>query len=181
MEEYLKNKLFNIIYDELNLKDVEDFLINSGVKSKKLSVVDLGISKYFTLLNDVDLNGFLDSELNEIKICYENSKLGNDGDTQKLKQILKNKILEILIPKTSEQYLFWGPMNFQYMAPAKSIVLAFNYLAFDYEIQDEFEIYNLCVEKMNDIQNKNISTFGVPIAIIMYDETFDLSNSSIRL
>lgn len=181
MEEYLKKMIFNIIYDELNLKEVEEVLINKGVKFKKLSIVDSGISKYFTLLNDVDLNSFLDSELNEIKTCYEISKLGNDGMTPKLKQILKNNILKILIPKTDEQYLYWGPMNFQYMAPSKSIVLAFNYLAFDYDKQDEFEIYNLCAEKMNDIQNKNRSKFGVPIAIIMYDETFEFSKNAVRL
>lgn len=181
MEEYLKQKLFDIIYDELQLKEIEEFLVSNGVKTKKVSGEDLGTSKYFTLLNKVELNNFSEIELNEITLCYERSVLGDSVAIQKLTEILKDKILKFLIPRTDEQYLYWGPMNFEYMAPSKSIVLAFNYLAFDYAIQDEFQIYNLCAEKMNDIQNKNVSKFGVPIAIIMYDETFDLSKASVSL
>ena len=136
-------------------------------------------AKYFSLLNNVRLDLLTEEELKKVKNYYESIKMGNNIAEQELVVFLRANILKFLLPKTEENYLYWGIVDYQYMAPAKSIVLAFDYIAFDYEQEDDFAVYNFVTRKMNFIQEQYASAFEVPLSIIMYDESFEIAKASV--
>lgn len=169
MENILKMMLFEIIYDELQLNEVDNYLFSQNILGKQINNHSQYpiLSRYFTLQNKVTFERLKDEEKHILNHYIENM---NNTETKKnLYNFLRDHKLKLLLPQTKESYLYWGPMNVKYMAPSDAIVLGFNYIEFSnkYDSQEQGKIIE---QVLNNIQSGSQAKVGYKVAIIKYNE-----------
>lgn len=172
MESEIKWLLLKIIYEELNLAQVEEKLTNLGIIAKKIVETEefkyAPISKYFFLKNDIVLDNLSIEEVEKLRNLYNKGIEKNDliNNTELIEFIKKIK-LKLLFPKTNERYIIWDALAPDHMTPSDSIVLAFHYL----EFQDNYppDIMDDVIDTINSIQQLS-SKVGYKIAVLMYNE-----------
>ena len=183
MEEELKIMLFEILYNKLNLKEIEEYFTKNGVESKEfINDTNLPInSKYFWLLNNVLIENLEDKEKYTMYELYRQFKLGNFFAKRELYYFLEKNMLKLLIPKTEEPYFYWGPKSFQYIAPSDAITLAFHYVEFYEDEIEEERINDIVVDKINEFQESEFEDINATLAVVVYNEIFEFSKNSIKL
>lgn len=173
MENRLKLILFEIIYNKLGLKEIEDCFVYNNIKGKKINNYDKYpiLSKYFFLMNDVNLDCLFDIEKEELSKYYNLYCQGDETGKKRLYEFLESNALKLLLPKTDEKYLYWGYTSFEYMAPSDAIVLGFHYIAFDNSTMEEYDMSEKFINnKLNYIQKELAENFGHKVAVIKYDD-----------
>lgn len=169
MENILKMMLFEIIYNELNLNEIDKTLLAQHVPCKKMN--NHGkypiLSRYFVLVNDVTLNRLTEEEKSTLINYMEN--INNPSVKKQTYDFLRKNKLKLLLPETTEPYLYWGPTSFEYMAPSDAIVLGFHYIEFDSETHslEKEEMIQKC---LNNIQEERSESVGYKVSVIKYNE-----------
>lgn len=171
MEENLKLRLFKIIFDELNLQEIENEFIEAGVPQKEIISIDGKdpISRYFFLRNDIYL-GRLDA--GEFKRIEQLANSGARRDLRELDEFLSDNRFRLLMPETSARYLYWDRSDLSHMAPADAVVIAFHTLRYDYDSSRAWERnWPLVNYRLNYIQEVSSKKVGYKVAVLEFDET----------
>ena len=175
MEDKIRLLLFRIIYDDLNLKIIEDEFLSNNIPQKKI-VLKKGeelISHYFFLRNDIYLERLNQEEQESLKQLINSNR---DEDQKTLNEFLKKNMFRLILPETNQKYLYWDGFDFQHMAPADAIVIAFhtlNYLDVDFSIIEKQKSF--INEKLNYIQEELAQQAGYKVAVLEYDEMPNMS------
>ena len=181
MEDKIKLIYNKLIYELLDLKNIEEEISNSGIKSKEIvnnENYDLA-SKYFFLKNDIYL-GHLDSnELNFLERTIYSINFSNILISEELSKFLLEKISKILLPNTNEKYLSYYGTGNSFLAPSDAIVFAFHYLKYldsDEELMENQE--DILCDKLNYIQNVIAPSKNMKVAILVFDELVNEKNKN---
>ena len=186
MKEKYKYMFMKYLYNKLGLKQLEDNLINSGIKMQELDSKE--ISRFFKILNNVD-EGILTGELLEKYNYYFSLEFNTLCIPEIEKEVFKfiNETYKLLLfTKTDAKYLYYGPLNYKYMAPSDAIVLGFYYKEFDIDVGDEefrkihFKNEVLVANNLNYVQNVLGPENNMKIAVIKYNEIYDKLDEYIK-
>jgi len=169
MNQELKIILFNILYINLDLKKLENQIIQKGIKHKNIenSCNYPIISKYFFLLNDLHLENLDSSELENLNILYNNFKKDNNLYGDELCQFLLKNIQKLLFSVHEKGYLVYGDKT-EYIAPADSIVLAFHYNDYQSESENHEELEDYICDVLNYIQFELSKKINMKIAVLKF-------------
>lgn len=182
MQEKYKFMFLRKIYKELNLNEIEIELLNNGIKTilhdedNKTNNLWMNMTSYFSLENNVYENQ-LPEELKEKYRFYFSLPLeqlcSNEMEIE-VYNFLNQTYKLLLFPNIDENHVFYGPLDYNYIAPRDAIVLGFNYSEFEI-IEDNFdEIHNkndsLICDTLNYIQRQLAAQHKLKIAVIKYNE-----------
>ena len=169
MEKKLFFLLYRIVYDKLNLREVEEKFVEIDVPTKNMLIGpdEEPISKYFFLRNDIQISRLTDAEMTMVRDCI------NDPTSEKeneLKSFLEQNLYRLLLPETTARYLFWPDRS--HAAPADYIVIAFHTL--DYKEGESDEIRSarddIVYKELNRIQDESVDKYGLKVAVLKYNE-----------
>ncbi len=162
MIEHLKLIIFNSIYNNLGLENLESQIIKAGIKSKNIenpTSISL-VSNYFFLLNGIHLENLSQDELDYLKTSYQNYQKGN---TSELYAFLNKNISKLLFAKTESKYIEYGDREEQ-AAPNDSIAIAFHYNSLDCTEEQE----NFICDILNYIQDELSKKINMKIAVLKF-------------
>lgn len=169
--ENYKYMFFKGLYETLNLKDLEQKLENEEIKPLKI-VSNEGyeiISHYFFLLNDININALTTTQLQEFNRYF--SKEIHSLSEQEVKEIQKfiNDTYSLLLfPSGDSKYVYYGPINDDYICPRDAIAIGLYYDTFgDY---DTFEVENKLSDIINYIQFDLSKKINKKIAVIPFNQ-----------
>ena len=149
MEEKYRLLFFKYLYELLNLdkyeKELEDNKIDY-IKNKELmcdeEIICSIVSKYFYLLNEVDLIGLTEEEKNTLNSIDAN----NLDDTAK--SFLEHSYNKVLLNSSSSEDIYYGPfMNQNFKAKNDEIALGIKF--------DEFGFVNGVLKKIEEIDRND--------------------------
>lgn len=173
MENKYRRLFFKYFYDSLQLNKVEELFKKQGIKkiiNDKLNNC-FGISDYFYLLNEVNLNNLTEDEYKYL----ENIDI-NKCDLNDLISYLISTYKKVLFPKTSDDYVYYGPMTYDYMAPSDSVAIGVRYDKYGFDSGDRLSLEQvdsneevLC-DTLNKIQMENYEK--IKVAFIRYNEFY---------
>lgn len=186
MEEKYDYLFVKYLYDKLNLNESEKKFDEKGVLPY---YSDLTENKFFCILNDGNLEKLSEDEKKKLELFG----LMNYSDIMK-NESLKNELysfLETTYKKfyfdESEEitYNYYGPTDFEYMAPSDAIVLGFDYRktvpekdGIPYDTLLEENDKTVC-DELNHIQD-SAEGLGLKVAVIRRDE-FLINSPSVIL
>lgn len=182
MEDLVRQRLFEIIYNKLELKQIEEELIKNNIPKKNIynpNNVKL-VSNYFFLRNDVYLNRLTRDEIDYINKSINSS---DENIVRGLNNFLERNLQKLIMPETDEKYFIWEGNSMDYMAPSDAIVLAFHTLAYQDENFDEdvlFEREKYIAEKLNYIQYTLAPSKNMKVAVFEYNELQMENNKIIK-
>lgn len=166
-----KYLFFKRIYNELNLKSIEDKMLEE--KIKPLSVIEESdyeiISNYFFLLNEPNLQSLNPIQLEKFHNLF--SKKISDLSQAELKSALdfiNNTYDLMLFPNSDTNYVYYGPISNNYICPRDAIAIGLYYDAFA-ECND-FEVRNKLARVVNYIQFDLAKKINKKIAIILFNQ-----------
>ena len=186
MKEKYQLLLFKYLYQELNLQIVESLLIKNKfdfITSKNQMCDEEKLcykySKYFYLLNKINIDELNQEEKNYLEKISIDDKINNETIT-----FLNNTINKVLFKDAKGYNLYYGPHSKQYLSKDNVIVLGLKY--------DQFGFAKGKLKKRQEIENNdkiitNILSFiqnhtKYPIQVILYNELYEkLSNSNMRI
>ena len=146
MEERYKYEFLKFLYEKLKLNAIEKKL-----ESAKISCINDGvsglyseISKYFSLVNKVDTSRLTSEMQDKYKYYFSLShqEIINNGLQEEMNKFLEDSYKLILFPNIKEKFVFYGPINYNYVAPRDSIVLGFNYCEFNIPEENFDELHS---------------------------------------
>lgn len=162
---------FKYIYEKLKLKDVEKQLIEENVNSLNVVTDDKYdiISKYFFLLNRVDIEKLSDEQLEKFhKYFSKDIRDFNEVETKEVIQFIEETYSLMLFPDTTSKYVYYGPIDDNYICPKDAIALGLYYDAFgDY---DDFELENKLASIINYIQFDLTKNMNYKVAVIPFNQ-----------
>lgn len=185
MKEKYKYMFMRYLYKKLDLKKIEDKFILNGIKFRNLG--DDEISKCFLLLNDVDDSGLNDKLKEKYNYYFSLSieELCTPLIENELLTFLEETYMVLLFPKGEDDYIYYGPLSYNYMAPRNSIVLGFYYKEFDIEEQNFEDIHFqndvLICDSLNYIQNVLGPKANITVSVLQYNEFCEIKGMSSRL
>lgn len=178
MSEKYKYMFLKYIYEKLDLKSIESNVEQQGINFLDYKIEGLfpEISKYFNLANSVD-----DSRLSpDLKEKYNDyfslpiETLNEEKNRNEIFDFLEKTYKLMLFPNIEENFCFYGPINYNYVAPRDCVVLGFNYYEFDIEENNFDKIYEnreefIC-DQLNYIQEVLSEKAGINVAVLKYNE-----------
>ncbi len=161
MKENIKFIIFDNIYKNLGLKDIENKIEKNNIKPKNIeNSTNISIvSKYFFLLNDIYLENFKKEELDYLNQCYLDYTKGNHS---KLYEFLNENMQKLLFIQNEKKYIKYG--SFVHSVPSDAIAIAFHYNNF--ECTDEQE--NFICDMLNYIQYNLAKKINMKVAVLKY-------------
>lgn len=166
-----KYLFFKKIYDELKLNQIEKELPKKKIMPLKV-VQDENydiISNYFFLLNDLNLDGLSNEQLQEFH-NYFSKKIKDltEIELHNINEFIEKTYSLLLFPKGDEKYVYYGAINTDYTAPRDAIAIGIYYDVF--VEADDFEIENNLAEIINYIQFELAKKINKKIAVIAYNQ-----------
>lgn len=169
MEKELMIILNNLIYEKLNLKEVEDRIYQYGIIGKEM-VNDDRIklkSKYLFLINRLYLNDLSESEKKEL---FDNVQKYDDSASEELVNYFAKIIDKVLFNPNDEPYVYYGPHILGNEVPSDSIVLSLHYLKYGQEEAQMDANEDFIIEIANEVQFVNGPASGYKVAVVIRDE-----------
>lgn len=189
MNEKYQYMFLMYMYNLLGLKDYEKSLEEAGIQ--KIEYSENGdLFKYFSLLSSGDTELFTDEESAELELLSSHELkdiLDSDVLKSKCENFLNRTYRKYFFSNsTGKDYVYYGPLSSNYMAPDDAITLGINYRKFieekeneDYEetlSRQEDAVYSV----INDIQESRAPSLNLKVAVIEQTE-LTLSKPSITL
>ena len=158
-------------------------MIEKEIEKNEISYIDTDISglypdlsKYFSLVNNVDISRLT----KEMKDKYEyyfslsHEEIVSNNLQNEVNEFLENSYKLVLFPNVEEKFYFYGPINYNYVAPRDSIVLGFNYCEFNIPEENFDELHSkqdgyIC-DLLNYIQERLAPQAGYNVAVLKYNE-----------
>ncbi len=170
-----KYLLFKGLYNYLNLNEIENKISNNIKPLNVVSNEDYDIiSKYFFLKNNVNVDK-LNKEENEFFNYYfkKDIKECSDSELRAMNDFIKNTYKRTIFPDVSDDYVYYGPINDEYLCPKDSIVIGIYY---DLSNENDFEIENQVSDIANYIQFEVANNKKLKIAVVAFNQ-FSLDNT----
>ena len=180
LEEKYRLIFFNYLYNLIDLKKYENYLEEHGIEyitNENImcpeEIVCRKYSKYFYLLNVVDINNLTFREIDILK------KINiDDINNDNVKQFLEKTYKRVLF--TDEGEIYYGPMmNDDFKAKSTDIALGIKYdeLGFTKGVLKDMDVVDTQSDEVrkiiNEIEN-NCKEY--PIRIIQYNEIYEALN-----
>lgn len=167
-----KYMFFKELYDSLGLKGMEQKLLDEGIKSldvvldKKYAI----ISNYFFLLNDVNTETLTPEQLHHFHLYFSKDiNMLTEQEINEAKEFIKKTYSLLLFPNGNSGYVYYGPINDNYICPRDAIAIGLYYDAFgDY---DDFEVENKLSDIINYIQFNLAKKINKKISVIPFNQT----------
>ena len=177
------------IYDIMGLKEYEKRLKEKNIE--QLEYTENGnLFKYFSLLNKGDvlkLNDLENKELETLSLYPLEDFIKNEELKAKLNDYINRTYKKFFFSNiTGKDYLYYGPISYDYMAPDDAIVLGINYRMFVDEKENESYEETLenqdevIVRAINEIQELESEKHNIKVAVIKQNEKV-LANYSVTL
>lgn len=177
------------MYNQLELKAYEKRLEEAGIEKIRYSE-NGDLFKYFSLLSSGNTELFTDEESAEFELlsCNELKAIfDNDVLKSKCEKFLNRTYKKYFFANsTGKDYVYYGPLSSNYMAPDDAIALGINYRKFIEEKEDEnyeetlFRQEDAVYDVINDIQESCAQSLNLKVAVIEQTE-LTLSKPSITL
>lgn len=173
MKEKYKYLIFRKLYQQLSLNKIEQKLVNNGVAG----INNDGFSKYFCLLNEIYEEQLPANYIEQYKKYF--SLPMEQLLSKELENVLDNFLEQtyryLLFKKIDEDYLYYGPVNDNYVAPTDAIVLGLCYEEFNINDDESFDQKHKIQEDLicdicNNIQFDLANRVNKKIAVITYNE-----------
>ncbi len=166
-----KYLFFKELYKELNLTFIEEKLKNE--KIKPLNVLPNEdyelISNYFFLLNDINIEKLTPEQLREFHYYFSrNIKELSEQELIEAKKFISNTYSMLLFPNVEDNYVYYGPVSDEYVAPKDAIAIGLYYDAF-VDCHD-FEIENKLTDIINYIQFNLAKKINNKVSIILFNQ-----------
>lgn len=185
MNEKYELMFLGYLYDLLSLKEYEETLKEKNINS--ILYDENNLFTYFSLLNRGTTDFFDEEEKKELYFLsnYDLKELLTVFELKtRCYSFLKRTYDKYFFSNiTGNDYVYYGPVDYEYMVPDDAIALAVNYQKFDDNILDDDQllikdeiIYNI----INEIQFKRAKEKNIKVAIIKKDE-LTLNNPSINI
>ena len=171
-----KYVFFKYLYNKLGLNKLDEMLLNENIKMIDEENVNKRISKYFSLLNEGDIE-----EFNEIEKHFYQKYFSQDMEVIEQENI-SDEVIEF-IKKTYQKffhlnddftYKYYGPKDDIFMAPSDCIVIGLNYSKFDLDTNDyDMELQRqerIVVKILNYIQNEVARKNNLKLAALSFNE-----------
>lgn len=185
MNDKYKYMFMKYLYNKIGLKEVENRLLSSGIKTLDFGSYD--ISKYFTLVNRVNymaLTGNL-KEKYDYYFSLSIEELCSSSMQDELNKFFDETYKILLFPNVDDKYVYYGPINYNYMVPRDSIVLGFYHNEFDLDgdnfDEEHFMNEQLICDNLNFIQYELGPKINMKIAVIKYNEYYNINSIIKRL
>lgn len=178
MEERYKYEFLKFICEKLKLDVIEKEIEKSGISyiDDDISGLYPDLSKYFSLVNNVDISRLSDDMKDKYKYYFSLSheEIVSNNLQNEVNEFLQNSYKLVLFPNIKEKFFFYGPINYKYVAPRDSIVLGFNYCEFDIPKENFDELHSkqdgyIC-DLLNYIQERLAPQAGYNVAVLKYNE-----------
>ena len=165
---YLSNK---VIYEELNLKEIEKKLLDAKIIPKRITSVDglAIISNYFFLWNDVNidrLNLFEKDKLINLYKDYIDSGKKEDKD---LCLFLKERLYKLLLPNSDEDYPMEVLVRKSQKIENDSIILMCHFVQFDNDYPMTNQQYAIMHDLLEKVEQDSISK-GLKVKIVEFND-----------
>lgn len=179
MEEKYEYMFFKYIYEKLNLKELDEKLSNEKVRLYDAKNVDSRISPYFGLLNRGSFETFTEEENKKATelLSHEYEELLTEPLYTKLKTFFDETYEKYFFNNNRSDYIYYGPVEIQFLAPSDAIALSINYTKFDTE-SEIFRKNEVLANVGNYIQEDLAEKVNMKLAVIIYDE-FSLNSEKI--
>lgn len=178
MKERYKYEFLNFLFKKLRLDVIENELKKNGISCIDADISGLypDLSKYFSLVNNVDISRLSDDMKDKYKYYFSLShqEIIDKGLQEEVNKFLEDSYKLILFPNIKENFFFYGPINYNYVAPRDSIVLGFNYCEFNIPEENFDELHfkqeSYVCNLLNFIQEKLAPQVGYNVAVLKYNE-----------
>lgn len=177
MEDKYRILFFRYLYDKLDLKDKEDYLEKMNIEyisNEKWMCEEERVcfkySKYFYLLNKVNILKLNKSEVEFLKKVNVNSEL-NDA----LIKFLEATYKRVLFSDIVNQYIYYGPHSDSYKAKNNEIVLGIKRDEFGFSF-GKIKERSIIEEKnriLDEVVNNIEKTSNMNVRIIKYNEIYE--------
>ena len=169
---------FRYLYQELKLNEIEDYLMSNGINyiasennmcNEEKTCYDY--SKYFYLLNDINLLMLNEEEMMYLRV------IKSDGDlSERTINFIKNTYKKVLFSNARGRNKYYGAISESFMAKDNQIVLGLK--------RDEMGFAAHKLKKMEEIQHDDIiisqvikkieeNKYNFDIKVITYNELFE--------
>lgn len=166
-----KYMFLKYIYEKLKLKEIEKQLIYENINSLNVMADDKYdiISKYFFLLNRIDIKNLSNEQLEKFhKYFSKDIRKFNEEETKEVIQFINETYPLMLFPDTTSKCVYYGPIDDNYICPRDAIALGLYYDAFgDY---DDFELENKLAPIINYIQFELAKNINCKVAVIPFNQ-----------
>lgn len=168
---------FRYLYQKLKLNEIEDYLINNKINCItnvnnmcEEEKICSKYSKYFYLLNDIELFMLNEDELMYLRRVREDSEL-----TEKLIEFLNNTYEKVMLSDSRGKNKYYGAMSDSFMAKDNQIVLGLKrdemgFSAHKLKTMEEMKHDDIIIKEVIEKIEKN-SVFD--IKVIKYNELFE--------
>lgn len=178
-ESKIKYQYLKLLFDKLELKKIEDYLMNKKVIPKKIQDSNkIKISSYFFLQNKINLNTLNKEELELLKkylrndiefINSEKNEMYNEMNDFLLKNMKK-----ILLPNTEQRYISYNNSFSPFdLVCSDSICFYCHYLQYNDKSSDEAN--KIVCEIANYMQYELSKKVGIKLAVIPCNEVSGLN------
>lgn len=190
MDEKYEYMFLMYLYKVLGLKNYEKILSDRKIESLGFNTYE-DLFRYFSLLSKGDTEMFNDAEKSELEFlsCYNLRELIADNALRNRYEAFINSTYKkyFFSNITGKDYVYYGPVSYEYMVPDDAICLGLNYKRFGnlsedvpYEKIMEEQDEVIC-EVINDIQFKTAKEVGMKVAVVKKDERVLLNNDFLGL
>lgn len=177
MEEKYRKVFFKYLFKILDLKNIEKYLINNGINyiTSENNMCDeekkcYAYSKYFYLLNEINLLMLNEEEMMYLKVISSDSDL-----SERTIKFINNTYKKVLFSDSRGKNKYYGAISESFMAKDNQIVLGLK--------RDEMGFAAHKLKKMEEIQHDDIIIDEVvekieknsyfDIKVIKYNELFE--------
>lgn len=166
-----KYVFFKELYNSLKLKNLEQKLINENIKPLDIIEGDKYkiISNFFFLLNDVNLENLSKKQLSKFYEYFSKDiNLLSKHEMDEIIDFVRETYSLVLFPTTNQQYIYYGPINDNYICPRDAIAIGLYYNAFG--CYDDFELENKLASIINYIQFDLAKGSNYKISVIPFNQ-----------
>ncbi|MBE6152817.1 MAG: hypothetical protein E7166_01130 [Firmicutes bacterium] len=172
IEDKVKHQYMKLLYECLDLKEIDDYFKSNNVKPKTITTGQMPIiSEYFFLFNKVNLdsltveekekiNQYFSCDLNEIDKIYDIDEVNN---------FLIDNVKKILFDSKNNKYIGYGVLNPHNLVPSDAITFVCHFKKYDSE--NPHHTTKIVYDKLNYIQDKLSKEKHIKLAVIPCDET----------
>ena len=185
MKEKYQKLFFKYLFDLLKLNEYEAILINKKIDYIENEIIMCqeeinckNISKYFYLLNNVNLDALSEEEKNYLNIIHE------DLIDDNVISFLNKTYEKVLLIDSNNLMISYGPtMDNNYTAPGDAIVLGIKYDQYGFAKAKVKNAEQVRMEEkvVSDIIKQIETKSPIKIKIIVYSEIYEKLNRRNRL
>lgn len=166
-----KYLFFKEMYEQLNLKYIEEKLTYEKINSLNIQPNENYqiISHYFFLLNEVNTEKLTTEQLQKFQNYFSKKiNLLTEEELKEIKKFINETYHLVLFPNIEDTYIYYGPINDNYICPRDAIAIGLYYDVFT--IGDDFETQNKLSKIINYIQFDLAKKINKKVSVLLFNQ-----------